>query len=314
MVILNLILFLVFLAILIKCADYAIKYSSGLANILRFPEFVVSFFIIALVSVLPEATISIISAINGESELGLGTLLGSSVADLTLVLGIVSFFSRGGIEVKSRILKNNLFYLILLAFPLILGFDGRFSRIDGLILVLVGGLFFGKLLMKKNRVGRLNNTKKKSTVATILLLILSVAILLASAFLTVKYAVNFANDVKLPTILIGLTILAFGTCLPELIFSIKAVMKNHDELALGDILGTVIANVTIILGIVALISPFNHSFHDLYVTGTAMLFAGFLVTLFMKSKKTVNRFEGLLLILFYVLFLFAEFFVNKIFG
>jgi cation:H+ antiporter len=309
----NLLFFIVSLIILIKCADYSIKYSSKLAKILRFPEFIVSFFIVALISVLPEATISVISALNGESSLGLGTLLGSNVADLTLVFGIVAFFSSGGIRVKSKILGNNFFYLILLLLPLILGFDGRFSRTDGAILILAGAIFFGRIYMEKNRFHKkFNSTKKEPAFKSIIFLVISIILLLLSAFYTVKFAVNFANDVKMPAILIGVTILAFGTCLPELIFSIKAVRKNHDELALGDVLGTVITDATIILGIIALISPFNHNPHDLYITGTAMFLAGILVIIFMKSNKVLDKFEGLLLVFFYILFLFAEFFVNKI--
>lgn len=315
MLILNLLLFLVFLFTLIKCAGYAIKYSSRLAKSLHFPEFIVSFFIIALISVLPEATISIMSALEGEPELGLGTLLGSNVADLTLVFGIVALFSSSGIKVKSKILSNNFYYLILLLFPLILGFDGKFTRVDGLILVILGLLFFAKIYMDSHRFHKkFNNTKKEPIFRSLTFLIISLTILLISAFLTVKFATNFAYEVKLPAILIGLTILALGTCLPELIFSIKAVKKNHDGLALGDILGTVVTDATIILGLVALISPFSYNPYNIYVTGTAMFVAGLLVTIFMKSEKSINKREGVLLILFYIFFVFVEFFINHVLG
>ena len=106
MILINLGLFLVFLIILVKCASYSIKYSSKISKAMHLPEFIVSFFIIALVSVLPEATISIMSAIQGDSQLGFGTLLGSNVADLTFVFGIVALFSSGGIKVKSKILQK----------------------------------------------------------------------------------------------------------------------------------------------------------------------------------------------------------------
>lgn len=313
MLIFNLVAFLVCLFILIKCADYSIRYSSRIAKILKFPEFIVSFFIIAFISVLPESTISIISAINGEAELGLGTLLGSNVADLTLVFGIVALFSSGGIKVKSKILRNNFFYLILLLFPLLLGFDGQFSRIDGAILVLAGTIFFVKIYRDSRRFHKkFNNLKKEPFFKSLSLLILSLGILLASAFFTVEFAVNFANDAKVPAILIGITVLAFGTCLPELIFSIRAVRKNRDELALGDILGTVITDATIILGIVALISPFSYNPNNIYVIGTAMFLAGISVITFMKSDKSLNKLEGLLLIFFYILFVFIEFFISNI--
>ena len=315
MIITNLIFFLASLLVLIKFAGHAIKYSSHLAKILRFPEFIVSFFIIALISVLPEATVSIMSSFNGEPELGLGTLLGSNIVDLTLVFGIVAFFASKGIKVKSKILGDNFFYLIILLFPLILGFDGRFSRLDGLILVLLGSLFFVKIYKDNRRFHKTVHHRKKQPFLKILyFLILSFVIILLSAFLTVKFAVNFAHDAKLPAILIGITILAMGTCLPELIFSIRAVRKNHDSLALGDIMGTVITDASIILGLIALISPFDCNSYNLYITGTAMFLAGLLTTIFMKSEKSINKKEGVLLILFYLLFVVIAFYINNLFG
>ncbi|MFA5382948.1 MAG: sodium:calcium antiporter [Candidatus Micrarchaeia archaeon] len=315
MIIINLLLFLVFLFILIKCAGYAIRYSSILAKILRFPEFIVSFFIVALISVIPEATIAIIAAFNGQPELGLGTLLGAKVADLTLVLGIVALFSLKSVKVKSKILKNNIFFLILLLCPIILGINGIFSRWEGIILILLGISFFVKIY-KDNNISR-KKFKKVETepfAKSLFLLILSLGFILLSAFLTIKFAVNFANDAKLPAVLVGLTIIALGTCLPELIFSIKAVKKDHDNLALGDIIGTVVADATIILGLVAIISPFNFNPYNIYITGTAMFLAGLIVTIFMRSEKSINKKEGILLILFYIIFILTEFLVNNIIG
>lgn len=311
MIIVNLVYFIIFLAVLIKCADFSIKYSSRIARVLHFPEFVVSFFIIALISCLPEAMISIISALKGEPALGLGTLFGSNIADLTLVLGIAALFSSNGIKVKSKILRNNLFYLVLLLFPIILGWDGNFSRIDGLILVLAGSVFFIKIYAESNRFRKkFDITKKEPLVKSLILLGISLCILLISANYTVQFAVGFANEIKLPAVLIGITVIALGTCLPELIFSIKSVKKNHDELALGDVLGTVITDATIILGIVALINPFEYNPYNIYVIGGAMFLAGLFVTIFMKSDKSLNKLEAVLLLLFYIIFVFLEFILN----
>lgn len=313
MILLNLGLFLFSLVILIKFAGYAIKYSSRLAKALHLPEFLVSFFIIAVISVLPEATISIISAFRGQAELGLGTLLGSNVADLALVFGIVALFSSGGIKVKSKILNDKFFYLILLLFPLLLGFDGKFSRVDGIILLTIGVLFFVRTYFESKKFRKkFNNTRKEPFKKSLFLLILSFIVIIISAYFTVKFAINFSIDAKIPEILIGLAIVALGTCLPELIFSIKAVRNNHDELALGDILGTVVADATIILGLVAIISPFVYNPVSIYVTGGAMFLAGIFVITFMKTDKSINKVEGALLIFFYILFLILEFMVNHL--
>jgi cation:H+ antiporter len=309
--VINLILFLLFLFILIKCASYAVKYSSQLARKLKIPEFAVGFFIVAVIASLPEATIAIISAIQGNPQLGLGTLLGAKITDLTLIFGLVALFSFGGIKVESKILNRNFYFLFLLIFPLILGLDGKFSRIDGIILVTVGLIFFLKIYFDSKKFNKkFENEKRKPFVKSLLLLILSVGILLISSTLTVKFALNFAQDIKIPAILIGLTIISLGTCLPELIFSIKVVRSNNDELAIGDLLGSVILGSTIILGIVALISPFTYNPYNLYTMGTTLFLAGIAVMVFMKTGRSINKIEGLILILIYILYILIGFLIN----
>ncbi len=313
MIILNLLLFLVSLVILAKSAQYAVNYSSRFAKSLNISEFVVSFFIISFVSVFPEATVSIASAIQGVPEFGLGTLLGSNVADLLLVFGIVALFSTNGIKVKSEILKNNLFYLILLLFPIILGFDGYLSRVEGIILIL-GGLTFFLTLSKQDKIKKKHNKISKSEwIRNLFLLLISLGFLMGGAYYTVKFGVDFANDIKIPAFLIALTIVAVSVCLPELIFSLKAVKTRHYELALGDILGTVITDATIIIGIIALINPFYFDKSIIYITGSIMVLAGIITMKFIKSEKVLTKKEGVYLLLFYILSLIIEFIVNRVF-
>jgi len=305
--ILTILVFAIALVILLQSAGYSIRYSSKIARILNFPEFIISFFIVAFISILPETTLSIISAINGEPILGFGILIGSNVADLTLVLGIVVLFSKKSIKVESKILENNWLYLVLLVTPFLLGLDGKYTRIDGIVLILFGIIFFFKIYSTSKKFREKNKSvEKKQMIKIFLLLILSLGLLVFSAFITVKYAVILSEFLAIPSIIIGLTILSIGTCLPELTFSIKSVMKKHDGLALGDILGTVIIDATIIFGLVIFISPFDYSLKKIYLTTFAMFFSGVLVVLFMKSKKTITKKEGFLLILFYILFIILE--------
>jgi len=134
MVLVNLALFLGSLFVMVKSAEYCTIRSSSLARFLHISEFVVSFFIVALISTFPEATVSILSAIEGMPQFGLGTLFGSNVADLTLVFGIVALLPNKGVRVKSEILKEDFLYLFLLMIPVLLGFDGEYSRVDGFII------------------------------------------------------------------------------------------------------------------------------------------------------------------------------------
>lgn len=313
MVIISLFLCVAFLFVVIKSSNYAIKYSSHLAKTLNLSQFVVSFFIIAIISALPETTIAIFSAINGEPELGVGTLLGGNITDLTLIFGIVALISSKGIKVESKILRNKIMYLIMLFVPIILGIDGKFSRIDGLILISLGIIFFIKIYHNSTKFRKkFNHTKKEPFVKSLSLLILSLTVLLISAYFTVEFATDFAYGIGIPLIIIGITIIAFGTCLPELAISLKAVKTNSDEIALGDILGTVMTDATIVMGIVALISPFNWAFSGFFITGITRFIAGIFVITFMKSERSINKTEGILLILFYILFIFIEIMLSYI--
>jgi cation:H+ antiporter len=312
MVLFNAFLFFVSLIVVVKSAEYCTRYATQLAKMLHLSEFTVSFFIVALISTFPEATISIFSAINGVPELGLGTLLGSNIADLTLVFGIVALMSQKGVRVKSEILKKDFLYLVLLLFPIILGWDGFFSRMDGLLLVL-GGVFFFYSLSMESRMFRKKwgNLRNFHAIKNAFFLFLAIAALMISAEFTVKYGTDFAYDLRMPAALVGLTIISIGTCLPELIFSVKAVRSKHDSLALGDILGTVVTDATIVLGVVAIINPFSFKPALIYLTGFAMFFAGLLAIVFISSEKTLTKKEGVYLLFFYIAYLVSEFIANK---
>lgn len=313
MLVINLILFLVSLLVLVKGAEHAVKYSSNIAKVFRISEFIVSFFIISVISVFPEGTVSIVSALQGIPEFGLGTLLGSNVADLSLVFGIVALFSIRGIKVKSEIIRNDLLYLCLLLAPIVLGFDGHFSRFDGIILVLSGVLFFVTLSIESKMFKRKPGKSEGKWAKSLGLLLLSLLFLLGGAYYTVKFGVEFANDINIPPFLVALTIVAIGSCLPELIFSLKAVKNKHEELALGDILGTVITDATILIGVLALINPFSFNPMIIYVTGVMMFLAGVVSIWFIKSGKILTKKEGIYLLLFYILSLIIEFIVNHVF-
>jgi len=260
---------------------------------LNLSEFVVSFFVIALISAFPEASISIFSALDGVPELGLGTLLGSNVADLTLVFGLTALMSSRGIHVRSEILKKDFVYLALLLFPLLLGMDGYLSRGNGVLLVLGGLSFFFTLSIESGMFHKkMDHLKKFSTVKSLVFLVTSAAVLIISSKYAVEYATAFARDIGIPSTLIGLTMISIGVCLPEFMFSLRAVKNDCDSLALGDVLGTVITDATIVLGLVAIIRPFRFDPLIIYVTGTAMFFAGLLAVIFISSDRVLTKKEG----------------------
>jgi len=309
--IIDLLFFLVSLFTLVKSAEYAVGFASKIAKVFKLSEFIVSFFIISFISCFPEATVAIVSAFEGIPEFGLGALLGSNVADLCFVFGIAAAVSLNGIRVKSEVLKNDLYYLTLLLIPIILGIDSNFSRLDGVILILSGLAFFAVLSMQSRLFTRkYNHASDKRWALNLFLLVIALVILIISAYFTVEFGVAFAGDVGIPSFLIALTLISVGTCMPELVFSLKAVKTGHDELALGDVLGTVVIDATIIVGVIALINPFSFSPSTIYVTGILMLLSGYLLFYLIKSKGSLTRKDGIYLLLFYLVTLLIEIYIN----
>lgn len=292
------------LFLVIKSADFAIRYSTRLAEGFHLPRYIVGFLIVAVISIMPETFIAITSALEGTPSLGLGTIFGSNIADLTLVFAFVIFVSGHSLKVESKLIKNRFLYIIIMLIPIILGINGYYSRIEGLVLILIGLLFYLYIFKSNSQKGE--KQKKEYSIKTFLLLFVSMAVLLLGAHFTVVFGVEVAHELSLSPTLIGLFIIGLGTTLPELFFSIKAAKHHRDDLALGDILGTVIADATIVIGIVALINPFTFNPRIIYISGILMVFALVLLLHFMKTGKVLSKHEAYALILFYVTFVVAE--------
>lgn len=304
----NFLLFAGSLLFLIKSANLAIHYSTTLAKSLRISSHVVGFLIIALISVLPETLISINAAFQGVPSFGLGTLFGSNIADLTLVLALVIFCARE-IKIQKSILRMDRVFILSMTAPLLFGLNGHYSRLEGLLLVIIGILFYFYILKRAEK--QVAQSTYNFSAKNSFLLLLSMAFLLVSAHYTVEYGVALAEQLNLHPILIGMFLVGLGTTLPELFFSIKAVSKNRDGLALGDILGTVITDATLVVGIMALITPFSFNPQIAYVTGAFMFAAALLLFYFMKTDRVLSKKEAVLLLLFYGAYAVLEFTINS---
>lgn len=293
------------LLLVLKSADWAIYRSTRLAEFFGLPKYIIGFLVVAVISILPETFIAITSALEGVPAFGLGTLFGSNVADLSLVFALVVLASGRNLKVESRIVKNRFLYTGMIALPLFFGLNGYYTRTEGLLLVGLGILFY--LYIFKSTRSERGIEKGPFSSWDVFFLLLSMAGLLLGAYLTVKFGVALATRLQINPILVGMFVVGLGTTLPELFFSIKAARHNHDGLALGDILGTVIADATIVVGIVASISPFAFNPRIVYVSGIFMFAAIALLLHLMRTGRKLTRREALLLVLFYLIFAVTEF-------
>ena len=141
-------------------------------------------------------------------------------------------------------------------------------------------------------------------------LLLCMAVLLGGSYFTVTSATTLAGNLGINPVLIGMLIVGIGTTMPELLFSLESVRQRDEALALGDVLGTVLADATVVVGILALINPFSFPQKIIYITGTFMVFSAFLLFSFMRSGRILSKKEGGLLFAFWVLFAFVEFFLH----
>jgi len=306
----NLLIFAFSLFLVIKGATLATKYSVKLAENFHLSKYIVGFIVVAFISILPETLILINSAIEGIPEFGLSTLFGSNIADLTLVFGILIVYAGRGIKIESKILKDIRLYPFFLLLPLIFGLNGSYSRIEGVALILAGSLFY--YLVFKNGVEvseRLHNGNGKYK--NFLLLLVAMAMLLVGSHFIVTSATVLAYTLKITPILIGMLVVSLGTIMPELFYSLKSIKKKNEGLAIGDILGTVLADATIVVGILALISPFSFPVKIIYVTGVFMMVASLILLKFMLSGRVISKKEGYMLLVFWVCYVIIEFLINQ---
>jgi len=317
MVIGNLIFFIISCIVLIYSGTWLVKSLVKVASFLKMNEFIVSFIIMAFATSLPELFVGINSALTSASAISLGNVLGSNIANLSLVLGIAIVFSRG-IKVGGAYIRKDSWLMFGIMFlPLILMYLGRtLSRLDGIILLVVLGFYFWRVILRRKRYSKKfeNNIRKSKAILYTAMFIFSLIVLFVSSNFVVKYASLLSIDFALPPILIGLFLVALGTSLPELVFSVRSGMLGHQEFIMGNLIGSVIINATLVLGITALIMPITANLL-LFLTSTAfMIVIGFLFITFTESSRKLDLKEGVSLILVYILFIIVQFYIHNLGG
>ncbi len=315
MLIANLMIFLAACLVLLTSGTLLVKTLAKIASFLRLSEFVVGFVIMAFATSIPELFVGITSAIAKNPALSLGNVIGSNIIDLTLVIGIVILLGKG-INIKSKKTKIDALYMVFIAaLPMVLMVIGNsLSRIDGIILLAAFVVYARRILKQKKLFKKEveNGIKRKEIILTTMLFILSLALLFLSSKFVVDYATLLSVDLALPSIIVGLFIVAIGTSLPELTFESKAVMKGHSEMALGDLIGSVIANSTLVLGITSIIYPITANILLFSVSAIFMVVIAFLFATFVESGNKLYIKEGISLILLYIFFVMIEFYINTI--
>jgi cation:H+ antiporter len=313
----NALILLASLVVLDKASDWSITNSVKIADITGFGKTTIGFILVAFSTSLPELCVSIFAAIGGESiGVAIGNVLGSNIVNICLILGvcflIVALKSSEAVKLAPAMAKEEIGTLYFGLFvasvvPLTLLYIGYASRVIGIILIAIF-IFYVYQLSKVRKIreeGSFGEERRKLPIYTFFAL-LGIALVVASAYFIVDSATFIARALKIPEVVIGATIVAFGTSLPELATSIDAVQKGHMDLALGNIVGSCFINITCILG-VALVGA-NLAVNMAAFSHLVMfsLITNLLLWYFLSSERISWR-EGAILLIMYAIFLTTSF-------
>lgn len=293
--------------ILIKGADWLVDGGSALARKYKISELAIGLTIVAFGTSMPELVVNAFAAYNSHSDIVFGNVIGSNIFNLFAILGIAGLISP--LIVQSSTVWKEVplsFFAALLLFFLCNSFISDtedLSRIDGVFLLIFFGLFLFYVFrqLKAENIPLELNHKELSSLKIWIFIILGLAFLIAGGRLVVINSVKIAMDLGISQTIIGLTIVAAGTSLPELATSVVAAFKKNNDIAIGNIIGSNIFNIFFILGVSALIKPVNYSIKfnsSLYLVGvgTILLF----IAMFTGKKKKLDRWEAGILLLTYI--------------
>lgn len=309
----TLVLMIVGFALLVKGADWFVDGAVGIAKRLKIPSMVIGLTLVAFGTSAPEAAVSIQASIKAANGIALGNVVGSNLFNILFILGLTALIQPVAIHVQS-IKKELPFLLITTAVALFLAFDlgglNSLTRSDGVVLLLLFAMYLYSMLdIIEHHNEKLDSpylpiAAKRAAVFTVLGLVMIVI----GSDLTVKGAVWIAQLLGVSDLIIGLTIIAAGTSLPELVTSVIAAKKGQSDIAIGNIVGSNIFNLLLILGVSSSIFPIPLS--DAAVVDFVIMFVATMVgCLMMWTGRNVSRKEGLFLVLAYVAFIVYRIFL-----
>lgn len=286
--------------------------ASAVARKFNISPLVIGLTIVAFGTSAPELTVSVVSAMNGSAELAIGNVVGSNIFNILMIVGVTAMVvpisvTKGTLSKEIPLAVLSSVVLLILANDIFLKSGGNnvLSRADGLVLICFFLIFLGYTfaIAHNGDGGEQNDIKEMPVWKSLIYIVGGLVGLIFGGRLFVNGASDIARMLGVGESIIGLTIVAMGTSLPELATSVVAALKKSPEMAIGNVIGSNLFNVFFVLGTSAVISPLPlggiSNFDFLYLVGASLLL--FIVSLLYK-ERTVTRIEGLILVLSYVFY------------
>jgi len=292
----DILIFIVSMAALIYGADYIIEQSEKIALHYNISSFVIGATLVALGTSLPEMAVSMSATVKGSGDIAVANVIGSTIFNISLVLGVVFLIAKNVSPKRDLFAKDSAWSLFPILAFILMGIDGKINFIDGILFLalMAGYLMF---LISSNSMEEIDEEIVKEKFAwgkTTALLIIGFVFVVVGADFAIDSASNIARDFGISEWVIGLFLIAFGTSLPELTISIKSAMNNNTDLAIGNIIGSNVANFTMVLGVSSLINPLDVDLST-NMFDIAAAFIASLMLVFITANKLYNKSAGIAL-------------------
>lgn len=304
-------LLIVGFVMLTKGADWFVDGSSALAFRLGIPQLVIGLTIVAMGTSAPEAAVSITSALKGNEGITVGNVVGSNIMNILLILGIASVIVPLAVQKSTRMIEIPYMIAITVLFG-VLGYTGEMvTRVEGGILWIAFLIYLGYLLWmaKKGKEDNESDEKQKSLPVQLLMILAGLICIVLGSDFVVDGATEIAKVIGISDRIIGLTIVAFGTSLPELVTSIAAARRGNADIAIGNIVGSNVFNILFVAGTSALISPIVFESKFVLDTAVATATAVLLLVCVCNKESKLKRSGGIIMLAAY-----AAYFVKLLIG
>ena len=302
-------LLIIGMILLIKGADWFVEGASAIAKALKIPSLVIGLTLVSIGTSMPEFSVSLTSSLSGNIDMSFGNVIGSNIFNTFVVIGVSAIIVP--LVVSKQMQKYDLpilmgIYLLLALFSFVIT-PGTINVIESIILFSLTIIYtiFLILRSKGQQVNEENsNRKQRKWWVNLILVAIGIAGIILGGKLVVNNASKIAIALGMSEMLVGLTIVAIGTSLPELVTSIVAAKKGENDIAVGNAIGSCLFNIVLILGFCSILEPYvvNVSNFNTLIDVIVMLASAIIVFVFSIKSKKINRWQGIVMVLIYVVY------------
>lgn len=290
-------IFVIAMGALIYGADFIIEQSEKIALHFNISPFVIGATLVALGTSLPEMAVSMSASLQGSGDIAVANVIGSTIFNISLVLGAVFLIAKRVAPKRDLFAKDSAWSLFPILIFILMGIDGKLSMFDGVLFLILMGAYL-LFLIQSNQVEEPDDNNEEQEkfgwTKSIVLLLIGFVFVIGGADFAIDSAGNIARDFGVSEWIIGLFLVAFGTSLPELTVAIKAARANNADMAIGAIIGSNVANFTMVLGLSAIVNPLNVNLSANFFDIIAALIVSVMLV-FITANKLYNKSAGIVL-------------------